>query len=184
MSGTNKTWLACLKSILYASLAVVGVFMLFAWVIGALFNEIANEWLREMVLHVVMMVMYAVFFYRFRIYKRLVTYAEHTDRFEPKKEFLAYIRAEGKVMIILYGIAASVAEISCLVIAHGERNPIMFATQFFMGPWMGLNVPVVRAFVAFAYSSALVCLLAVLRSRKIYLEKLWIKQEKAERREQ
>ena len=58
MSETKKPWIACLKSIIYSSLASLGVFMLFAWVIGAVFNEIKPEWLREMTLHVVMMVMY------------------------------------------------------------------------------------------------------------------------------
>ena len=183
MRDTKQPWFACLKSIVYASLAVVGVFMLFAWVIGALFNEITNEWLREMTLHVVMMVMYAVFFYRFRMYKRLVMYEEHPDRFEPKKELLAYIRTEGKIMFLLYGFSAAVAEVSCWMIPADTRNPIAFAAQFFMGPWMALDIPVLRAVIAFVYSSAMVCLLAVLRSRKIYLQKLWIKQEKKDRRE-
>lgn len=183
MSETKKAWIACLKSVVYSSLASLGVFMLFAWVIGALFREIKNEWLREMTLHVVMMVMYAVFFYLYRIKKRLVTYTEHTDRFAPKPELIAYIRAEGKIMFVLYGIAVIVTEISRWVIPGDARNPIVLVSHFFMGPWMGMNVPVLRAIIAFAYSSALVCLLAVLRSRRIHQEKLWIKQEKIDRRE-
>lgn len=183
MSGTKKQWFACLQSIIFASLAVMCCFILFAWVIGAFFNEIENQTLREVILHIVMMVMYAVFFYRLRMYKRLVMYEEHADRFEPKKELLAYIRDEGRIMLALYGIAAAVAEISCWMIPVDARNPIVFATHFFMGPWMALDVPVLRAVIAFAYSATVVCLLAVLRSRKIYLQKLWIKQEKKDRRE-
>ena len=183
MRDTKQPWFACLQSIIFASLASMLVFILFAWVIGAAFNEIENQTLREIILHIVMMVLYAVFFYRFRIYKRLVTYAEHTGRFEPKKELLAYFCAEGKGMIILYGVAAVAAEASCWMIPEGERNPVVAASHFFMGPWMAMDVPGARALLAFAYSSALVCLLAIMRSRKIYTEKLWLKQEKADRRE-
>lgn len=183
MPEPRKTWIGCLQSIIFASLASMLVFILFAWVIGATFNEIENQTLREIILHIVMMVLYAVFFYRLRMYKRLVMYEEHADRFEPKKELLAYIRDEGRIMLALYGIAAAVAEISCWVIPVGERNPVVFTSHFFMGPWMALDVPVLRAVIAFAYSATVVCLLAVLRSRKIYLQKLWIKQEKKDRRE-
>ena len=183
MRDTKQPWFACLQSIIFASLAVMLVFILFAWVIGATFNEIENQTLREVILHIVMMVMYAVFFYRFRMYKRLVMYEEHADRFEPKKELIAYIRTEGKIMFLLYGFSAAVAEVSCWMIPADTRNPITFAAQFFMGPWMGLSIPVLRAVIAFVYSSAMVCLLAVLRSRKIYWQKLWIKQEKKDRRE-
>ena len=183
MSETKKTWIACLKSVVYSSLASLGVFMLFAWVIGAVFNEIGPEWLREMTLHVVMMVMYAVFFYLYRFKKRLVTYTEQTDQFALKPELLAYVRTEGKIMFILYGIAAAVTEISRWIIPGDARNPVLLVSHFFMGPWMALNVPVLRAVVAFVYSSALVCLLAVLRSRRIHQEKLWVKQDKIDRRE-
>ncbi len=183
MPNSKQTWIVCLKSIVYGSLASLGIFMLFAWVIGALFNEIKIEWLRELTLHVAMMVMYAVFFYLYRFKKRLVTYTEHTDRFAPKAELIAYIRTEGKIIFLLYGFAAAVAELSCWMIPADARNPIVFATHFFMGPWMKLSVPVLRAVIAFVYSSAMVCLLAILRGRKIYVEKLWIEQEKKDRRE-
>ena len=108
---------------------------------------------------------------------------EQTDQFAPKPELLAYVRTEGKIMFILYGIAAAVTEISRWIIPGDARNSVLLVSHFFMGPWMELNIPVLRAVVAFVYSSALVCLLAVLLSRRIHQEKLWIKQDKIDRRE-
>lgn len=177
MSAKNE-WVSCVKSIVLASLAVVGVFMLGAWVIAAVLGEIENDTVRTIFGDAMIMVLYAVFFYRFRMYKRLVTYAEHTDKFAFKTELTAYIRAEGKNMLVIYGILAVVTEFSCLLLQNAPRNPVAFATAFCLEPWMQLNVPVLRCVLAFVYSAAIVCLLAVLRSFKIHQQKIWIQKEK------
>ena len=116
------------------------------------------------------MIVYAIFLYIFRMRNRLDTYAEHTGKFDPKKELIAYIKTEGKIMFILYGIIALISEISFLVLflTNQTRNPVTFVTQFCIGPWINMTIPVLRAVIAFVYSSVIVCLLAVLRSRKIF----------------
>ena len=43
-----------------------------------------------------------------------------------------------------------------------------FVTQFCIGPWINMTVHVLRSVIAVVYSAVIVCLLAVLRSRKIF----------------
>lgn len=173
----------CLKSIVLASFAVLGVFLILSIVINAALREFTNRIIRELALGSLIMVLYAVFLYRIHMYNRLDTYAEHTDVFDIKKELISYVHSEGKVMFILYGIAAAVTELSFWILPEGTKNPINFSTMFCFGLWMGIPVPVLRSIVAFAYASAVVCLLAVLRSWKIHRERLFIKEEKKNRRE-
>jgi len=173
----TKKVLDLLKCIALASLAALGIFALGSLVIAAVLTEIKNKSVREAVVFLLMMVMYAVFLYRFGMSNRLDTYAKHTDKFAIKKELCAYIHAEGKIMFVIYGIAAIVTEISCLVMQKAPQNPIMFVTSFFLGPWFELKIPVVRSILAFSYSAMVVCLLAILRSRKIYQEEVLAKNK-------
>ncbi len=170
MSKAKQKWLICLKSIVFASLATLGVFLIGAIVIAAALSEIQNQFIRDAAVYVMTMVMYAVFFYRFHMHNRLDTYAKHTAKFDPKKELISYIHAEGKIMLAIYGIAAVVTEISALIMQNAPQNPIMFATMFCLGPWMVIKIPVLRSVIAFVYSATVLCLLALLRSRKIHEE--------------
>ncbi|MBQ2255701.1 MAG: hypothetical protein II330_02455, partial [Clostridia bacterium] len=104
----------------------------------------------------------------------------HTGKFDPKKELIAYIKTEGKVMFTLYGIIALVSEFSYLVLflMNQTRNPITFVTQFCMGPWVNMTIPVLRSVIAVVYSAVIVCLLAVLRSRKVYQDESVAKIER------
>ncbi len=169
MSKNKKEWVVCLKSIVFASLAALGVFLIGSIAIAAVLAEIKNQVVRDATLYVMIMVVYAICFYRFHMYNRLNTYAEHTDKFDPKKELLAYIHAEGRIIFVIYGIIAVVTELSKIML-NVTQNPIVFATMFCLGPWMALEIPVLRSIVAFVYSAAVICLLAVLRSRKIHQE--------------
>ncbi|MBQ5362380.1 MAG: hypothetical protein IIU63_03440, partial [Clostridia bacterium] len=58
------------------------------------------------------------------------------------------------------------------------RNPITFVTQFCMGPWVNMTIPVLRSVIAVVYSAVIVCLLAVLRSRKVYQDESVAKIER------
>ncbi len=153
-----------------ASLATLGVYLIGALVIAAVLMEIQNQVVRDITVYGMTMILYAVFFYRFHMHDRLNTYAKHTHKFDPKAELVAYISSEGKIMFVIYGIAAAVTEISALIMQNAPQNPIVFSTMFCLGPWMVLKIPVLRSIVAFAYASTVVCLLAVLRSRKIHEE--------------
>lgn len=177
MNKLNKQkWFHCLKSVVFASLAVFVVFWVVSIVLVAALMEIANESVRNTVLYLILMIAYAFFFNRFHMHKWLDTFAEHTNEFSPKKELLAYVQADGKYIVIIYGIATIVTEISCWILPNNTPNLIATATMFCLGPWMVLNIPILRAIIAFAYASSLLCLLAILRSRKIYMQKTMLKK--------
>ena len=167
---TKQLWFKCLKSIALATAVSIGGFVVCAIVIAAALNSIKNDTIQDLAIKAIIMIVYAIFLYIFRMRNRLDTYAEHTGKFDPKKELIAYIKAEGKIMFILYGIIALVSEISFLVLflTNQTRNPVTFVTQFCIGPWINMTIPILRAVIAFVYSSVIVCLLAVLRSRKIF----------------
>ena len=153
-----------------STVATLGTFVVFAILIAAVLNSIKNDTVQDLAIYAIILIAYAIFLYIFRMRNRLDTYAEHTDKFDTKKELIAYIQNEGKVMFMLYGIIALVSEISFLVLflMNQARNPVTFVTQFCIGPWINMTVPVLRSVVAVVYSAVIVCLLAILRSRKIY----------------
>ena len=154
----------------FATLATLGAFVICALVIAAALNSIGSKTFGNIAICVIIMATYAVFLYIFRMRNRLDTFAQHTNRFDAKKELIAYIKTEGKIMFILYGIISLVSELSylALLLMDQTRNPITFVTQFCIGPWINMAVPVLRSVVAVVYSAVIVCLLAILRSRKIY----------------
>lgn len=178
MNKLNKQkWFLCLKSVVFASLAVFVVFWIVSIVLVAALMEIANESVRNAVLYLILMIAYAFFLNRFHMHKWLDTFAEHTNEFSPKKELLAYLHAEGKYILLVYGIAVILTEISCWILPSNAPNLIATATMFCLGPWMILKLPILRAVIAFAYASSLLCLLAILRSRKIHMQKTMLKKQ-------
>ncbi len=171
MTKEKNPWLTCLKHIVIASLATFGVFMACSLLIAAIFEGEDKHDLRFLVSYLFMMAAYAIFFYRFHEYNRIDTYAEHTDKFSLKRELLAYIRADGKYLFIIYGICAVVTDISCVVLQYSPKNFVGLLTSFCLGPWPNnIKIPVVCAVVCFVYASTVACVLAMLRSRKIYQE--------------
>ena len=177
---TKQLWFKCLKSIVLSTIASLVAFVVCALVIAAALNSIKNDAIQDLAIKAIIMIVYAIFLYIFRMRNRLNTYAEHTGKFDPKKELSAYIKTEGKVMFSLYGIIALVSEFSYLVLflMNQTRNPITFVTQFCMGPWVNMTIPVLRSVIAVVYSAVIVCLLAVLRSRKVYQDESVAKIER------
>ncbi len=177
---SKKLWFKCLKSMVFATLASLGAFVICALVIAAALNSIKNEMMKDLAIKAIIMISYAIFLYIFRMRNRLDTYAEHTSKFDPKKELIAYVKTEGKIMFMLYGIIALVSELSFLVLflMNQTRNPVTFVTQFCLGPWINMTIPVLRSVIAFAYSAGIVCLLAVLRSKRIYRDESSAKVER------
>jgi hypothetical protein len=177
----SKVFWTCLKRIVLASLASFASFLIGALLIAAVLSEFENRTIRDVIVYVTMMVIYAVCSYRFHMYNRLKTYAEHAEKFSIQNELISYVRAEGKIIFIIYGIIVGVVEISALIMQNVTPNPILFASTFCLGPWMSLKIPLLRSIIAFTYSAAVICFLAVLRSRKIFQEEISIKRDKNSR---
>ena len=168
MKNEKKWWLTCVKHIALAALAALGVYMASVLILAAIFEK--SKTARFIAAYVFLMVAYALFFYRFHEYNRLNTYAEHTDKFHWKRELVAYLRSEDKVLFLIYGISAVVTDISGVVTQYAPANPFGFITMFYLGPWFDLQIPALYSILGFVYSSIVACVLALLRSRKIYLE--------------
>lgn len=166
MAKEKNPWLVCLKHIILASLADLGVYATSAILLVAVFE--GHRTLLDMVCFVFLMVFYAVFFYRFHMYPRISTYMEHGERFDPKVELMAFLRADGKIMLIIYGICAVVTEISVIVTRGAPQNPVAAICMFPIGPFMLLPIPVLRSVICFVYAVVVLCALTLLRSHKIY----------------
>ena len=99
---TKQLWFKCLKSIVLSTIASLGAFMVCGLVIAAALNSIKNDAIQDLAIKAIIMIVYAIFLYIFRMRNRLDTYAEHTNKFDPKKELIAYVKTEGKTMFIFY----------------------------------------------------------------------------------
>ena len=153
-----------------ATMATLCAFVVCGILIVTVLNFLNNQFIRDLAVKAIIMITYAIFLYMFHVRHRLNTYAEHTVKFDAKKEWMAYVKTEGKTMFLLYGIIALVSELSYLVLSlmNTTRNPVTFVTQLCIGPWINMTIPVLRSIIAFVYSAIIVSLLAVLRSRKIF----------------
>lgn len=182
MAKEKNPWLICLKHIILASLADFGVFVASSALLAAIFEGEDKQALRNLVAYVFMMMFYAIFFYRFREYNRISTYMEHTERFDPKGELMAFLRTDGKIVLAIYGIAAIATEISCFIFPSPTPNPIATACLFALGPFCGeIPVYVLRSLVGFVYAAAVLCGLALLRSHRIYKDDLAATARRRER---
>ena len=179
MAKEEKQWIICLRDITLASLADLGVYVAAAILLAAVFE--GNRTLLDIVCFVFLMAFYAIFFYRFHMIPRIKTYMEHTERFDPIGELKAFLRADGKNMLIIYGICAVVTEISVIVTQGAPQNPVAAVCMFPIGPFMLLPVPVLRSVVCFVYAAVVLCVLTLLRSRKIYKNDLAANARRRER---
>ncbi len=177
MTKEKNPWLVCLKHIVIASLATFGVYMASSLLIAAIFEGEDKKDLRFLAAYIFMMAAYAVFFYRFHEYNRLDTYAEQAGKFDLKRELLAYIRSEGKVLFIIFAVCAVATDVSVMILGYDTPNPIATVTVFCLGPWSDIHLPVVCSILCFVYASAVASVLAMLRSRKIYQEELNAKKK-------
>lgn len=179
MAKKQNSWLVSLKNMTLASLTDLGVYAASAILLAAVFE--GHRTLLDMVCFVFLMVFYAVFFYRFHMYPRISTYMEHGERFDPKGELMAFLRADGKIMLIIYGICAVVTEISVIVTRGAPQNPVAAICMFPIGPFMLLPIPVLRSVICFVYAAVVLCGLALLRSRKIHQNDLAANARRRER---
>lgn len=182
MAKEKNQWLACLWSIVKATLVSFGGFIFCAIVIAAVLVEIENRTIRDCVAYVLTMACYAVTLYRFHMFPRISTYVEHTGSFDPKAELRGFLRADGRIMLIVYGVAAAATEISRFIFPSPTPNPIATACVFALGPFSVLiPVYVLRSVICFVYAAAVLCGLALIRSRRIYKDDLEANARRRER---
>ena len=182
MAKEKNSLVTCIKNIVLATLASLGVFIAVAAILAAVLNEIENEVIRDCIAYVITMAIYAALFYRFHMYPRINTYVSHGDSFDHKAELFGFWRADGKLILIIFGLASVAIEISCFVFPSPTPNPIATACLFAMGPFCVLiPIPVLRSVVCFVYAAAVLCGLTLLRSHKIYQDDLVAETRRRER---
>lgn len=180
MAKEKNPWLVSLKHIALASLVDFGVYIPLALLTAAVFEN--SKLLRFMGAYVILAAFYAVFLYRFHMHPRISTYVIHGNVLDYKTELRGFLRADGKVLLTVYGILAVAHEISILALQGSPQNPVGLVCAFPLGAfWAELPVPILRSVLAFAYASAMACGLALLRSRKIHKDDLAAEARRRER---
>ncbi len=143
--------------------------MLSSIIVSAVLNEFDNQVVKTLISDVIMLAVYAVSFYKFHQTDRINTYAEHTEGFDPKAEILAYLRGEGKYMFIFFGVCAVLREVFGLIPGGFISLVGMIFVDILLNSMVNfLHIPVLSSVIAFVYACALLCLLVVIRSRRIH----------------
>ena len=176
MAKEKHHWLTCIKQIAYATAAGLGVYMASVYILAALFEK--SRTLRDIAAYVFLMAAYILFFYRFHAHDRLDTYAQHTDKFDMRKELLAYIRSEDRVLFLIYAICAVATDLSGVITQYAPANMIALVTMPAQGPWILFEKPILCTVLSIGYSFTVACVIALVRSRKIYVEKQILKHKK------
>lgn len=180
MSNEKKPVLTCLKQITLASLADFG-----AYIPLAIFAAAALEYhkaIRFLVAYGILAVLYGFFLYRFRMCQRISTYVSHGNVMDWKAELLGFLRADGKIMLMIYGILAAAYELSIFVLNGAPQNPVGLVCSFPLGAyWVDFPVPVLRAVLAFVYATVVLCGLELFRSYRIHGDDLSANARRRER---
>ena len=163
--------LACILHVALSVLVTFVAMMLSSIIVSAVLNEFDNQIVKTLITDVIMLVVYAVSFYKFHQNDRINTYAQHTEAFDVKAEILAYLRGEGKYMFIFFGICAVLREVFGLIPGSFVSLFGVIFVDMLLNPIVNfLHIPVLSSFIAFLYACTLLCLLVLLRSRKIHEE--------------
>ena len=172
MAKTQKPFLKLLWHMVLAALVAMGVQIAGSAIIGAVLNEFSIQLLINLIYEVFTMTVFAVSFYRFHQYPRISTYMEHPRELDMKGELLAYIRAEGKYLFIFFGVCAVLRVVFNYIAASFiSLVGIIFIDTVTTSIGTQLHLPaVLSALIALIYACAMVCGLALLRSRKIHEE--------------
>ena len=168
---------ACILHVVLSVLVTFVAMMLSSIIVSAVLNEFDNQVVETLISDVIMLVVYAVSFYKFHQNDRINTYARHTEAFDVKAEILAYLRGEGKYMFIFFGICAVLREVFGLIPGSFISLVGVIFVDILLNPIVSfLHIPVLSSFIAFLYACALLCLLVVIRSRKIHQDDMSVER--------
>ena len=179
MAKNQKPFVKCLKPVLLAALVTVVFNIALSAILVAILNEFESQLIRNLISDVFSMVIYAIFLYRFHLLPRISTYLDHSQKLDLKGELMAYFRTEGKYIAIIYGVATL---FRILVSDILPASPLailqFFVSDMIMTPiFTHLYFPMILdSLMAFIYACALLCLLVVIRTRKIHQDDVGAKR--------
>ncbi len=173
---------SCMKHILVAFLAAFGVMIVSSFLISAVLEKVENQLIINLIFDVIMMTVYAICFYHCHMRSRIGTYIEHSETPDWKGELVAYVRGEGKILILFYGVCAVFNAVCEFLPWPAIRLIGEIFTDVILGTMFGrLPIPVLGSVLAFLYVCAMTCTLELLRSRKIYKDDLAANARRRER---
>lgn len=153
-----------IKSIVIASLFAFVLYFILAFTLAALFEDNPN---RDLYISCCIVLIYDLSFYVIHERRRTDTFEDCDEQFTYRKELKSYFAAEGKYLLLLYGIFAAVVEIGMLVSPENFNKSIgaIFAMIYPLTPY--IPIPVVRSVVSLLLCMIGAVILVLLRSRKI-----------------
>ena len=170
MSKNKDNLLTCFKNVVFAGVATFVAYVAVSMFMAAIMEHNSFSE-RSLAAYLFMGIVYPVVLYSLHMRNHIYTYADHRDRFDMKAELWAYIRAEGKYFLLIYGLCAIGSEIDMLIPRETVGRPVMAVCGFVLNMiWGDIPIPVLRYVLAFLYSFGVICVMAIMRSRKIYKE--------------
>ena len=165
----KKQLLSNFKSVLISSIVSFFAYLLSVVFLAALWENSANRFLY---MYCVIAIIYSICFYRFHMSNRIDTFATHGEKYNFIQETKAYLKEDGKFLIIIYGICAIVCEISYLIIYLSnmptEQNFVFILCLWFFPFIASIKIPILRSVVSLLLASAIAILVANIRSYVIF----------------
>lgn len=155
-----KSIIKLVKSVVYSSLLAFVLYAFLAFILAALLEKSENK---HYIVSWWMVLIYQIAFFIIHETDRTETHAKNDRQFTYLKELKAYFFAEGKYLLLIYGICVTIVEISMVVTNNAPQNPfaLIFCMNFPLMPYLPV---IIRSIV-----SLLLCMigahaLALLRS--------------------
>ena len=155
---------ALFKSIVVASLFAFLLYFILAFSLAALFENNPNK---DLYISCCMVLIYDLSYYVIHERRRKETFAECDEQFTYGKELKAYFAAEGRYLLLLYGLCALAIEIGMLVSPEGFNRSIgvIFAMVYPLTPY--IPIPIVRTVSGLVICMGGAVVLMLLRSSRI-----------------
>ena len=153
-----------IKSIVLASLFSLLLYFLTGFPLAAILDGNPNK---HFYISCWMLLLYNLSFYVIHERNRTETFSECDNQFTYSKELKSYFAAEGKYLLLLYGICAVIVEIGMLVSPENFNKSIggIFAMFYPLTPY--IPIPVVRSVTSLLLCMIGAVILVLLRSHKI-----------------
>lgn len=98
-----------------------------------------------------------------------------------KNDLAAYVKLEGKHIIIVFAVLAVVCEVSVIVMnSSGSPNPIATALMFFFSLSYAIDIPILGIIIAYIVLVFSLLLVSVIARRREYNRRMIEKRKKAE----
>ncbi len=125
-------------------------------------------------MYLVIMIIYAICFYKTAMSNRLETFASHSNKYDFIEESKKYLRKDGKVLVIIYSVCAFACELSYFIITYTsipeEQNIIATACLMFFPFIDVVEIPILRSVLNLILAILIAVITTNIKSYLIYKE--------------